>query len=82
MRILRVRAEAARTVLHAVGAVEIVGGHNRYAAALSLKWKSVVCNIVSFDDLHAQLAEIDENLVRANLTSARELTAIRNRKAI
>jgi hypothetical protein len=34
------------------------------------------------DALHAELAEIDENLIRANLTPAQEAQAIDRRKAI
>lgn len=37
---------------------------------------------VDLDDLHADLAEIDENLIRCNLTSARKATAVTRRKAI
>ena len=38
--------------------------------------------MVDLDDLHAELAEIDENLMRAELTQAQEAAAISRRKAI
>lgn len=63
-------------------AYRIVVGHHRYRAACDLKWPKVRCEIVEMDDLHAELAEIDENLIRANLSPAQEAQAIARRKAI
>ena len=63
-------------------AYEIVAGHHRYAAALDMKWKAIRCEVVTMDNLKAELAEIDENLIRANLTPAQEASAIARRKSI
>lgn len=63
-------------------AYEIVTGHHRYAAALELKWHEIECAIWEGGDLEAELAEIDENLVRANLTPAQEAAAVSRRKEI
>ena len=63
-------------------AFEIVAGHHRYAAALELKWRKVRCEVITLDDLKSELAEIDENLIRSNLTPAQEAQAVARRKAI
>ena len=63
-------------------AYQIVTGHHRYAAALQLKWQEIKCEIWEGGDLEAELAEIDENLVRANLTPSQEAAAIMRRKQI
>lgn len=61
---------------------EIIAGNHRYKAAVNLGWLDIACQVVDVDDLHAELAEIDENLIRANLTPAQEASAIARRKAI
>lgn len=75
-----------RTVRHRgttpFDAYEIVSGHHRYAAALQLKWRTIRCDVVTLEGLKAELAEIDENLVRANYTPAQESAAIVRRKVI
>jgi ParB-like chromosome segregation protein Spo0J len=51
----------------------LIAGRHRYEAAKKLKWESVPALIlegITADD--AELAEIDENLIRANLTPAEE----------
>ncbi len=40
------------------------------------------CFRIETDDLHAELAEIDENLIRCNLTPAQEASAVFRRKFI
>jgi len=47
-------------------AFDIVSGHHRYEAVRSLKWTTVPCRVLDLDDLHAELAEIDENLMRSD----------------
>jgi ParB family chromosome partitioning protein len=42
----------------------------------------VRANHLDLDGLHAELAEIDENLIRSDLTPAQEASAIFRRKAI
>ena len=63
-------------------AFDIVAGRHRYKAACALSWQTVPCIVIDLDDLHAELAEIDENLMRAGLTRAQEAAAISRRKAI
>lgn len=57
-------------------------GRHRLEAARRLGWQEIDCIYVDFDDLHAELAEIDENLIRCNLTPAQEAAAVSRRKAI
>lgn len=63
-------------------AFAIIAGHHRYEAARALGWETIPAQIVDLDDLHAELAEIDENLVRSSLTPAQEASAIFRRKQI
>ena len=63
-------------------AFNIVAGHHRYDAVCSLKRETITCIVIELDDLHAELAEIDENLMRAELSPAQEASAIFRRKAI
>lgn len=62
---------------------EIVAGGHRYEAASSLGWETISCKLVeNMDDLKVELAEIDENLIRANLSKAQEALAVHRRKEI
>ena len=65
-----------------IDAFDIVAGNHRYQAALKLKWSEIDCIVLEMDDLHAELAEIDENLIRCPLTPAQEAAAIFRRKQI
>lgn len=48
----------------------LVAGAHRLEAATRLGWTTVQCRVVFIDDSAARLMEIDENLVRAELTPA------------
>jgi ParB/RepB/Spo0J family partition protein len=62
---------------------EIVAGCHRYEAVSSLGWETVACKVIEgMDDLLIELSEIDENLIRANLSKAQEAVAIHRRKEI
>ena len=50
----------------------LIAGLHRLEAAKLLGWTEIECTVSSMDGLQAELAEIDENFVRANL-SHREL---------
>lgn len=63
-------------------AFDIIAGHHRYEALISLKADTIKCIVMECDNLHAELAEIDENLIRTSLTPAQEAEAIFRRKAI
>ena len=52
----------------------------RYAPALNLPTERY--DVKVSDELKSELAEIDENLIRANLTPAQEASATARRKAI
>jgi N6-adenosine-specific RNA methylase IME4 len=61
----------------------LIAGRHRFEAARKLKWTSIRCTV--FDDMDAtaaELAEIDENLIRADLTPAERAAHQAARKAI
>jgi hypothetical protein len=45
----------------------LVAGYHRLSACKMLGWDEIEVNIVGLDTLHAELAEIDENLIRNEL---------------
>jgi len=61
---------------------EVVAGSHRLQAVDSLGWHEVPCLVVADDDLHAELAMIDENLCRAELSPAERGAQTARRKAI
>jgi sRNA-binding carbon storage regulator CsrA len=62
---------------------EIVAGNHRYEAVTSLGRDEIECRIVEdMDELKVELAEIDENLIRSNLSKAQEAIAVHRRKEI
>lgn len=61
---------------------EIRGGGHRHAAFAFLGLETIPAFIRNDDDLRAELAEIDENLVRNELSAAARDLAILRRKAI
>jgi ParB-like chromosome segregation protein Spo0J len=60
----------------------LVTGANRLAACKSLGWTEIAGFVVSYDTLLCDLAEIDENLCRAELTPAQRAEATAKRKVI
>ena len=61
---------------------EVIAGAHRLRAARKLGLEAVPCSLVEDDDLHAELAMIDENLCRAELTPADRASQTARRKAI
>lgn len=61
---------------------EVVAGSHRLAACQSLGLVNIDCIVVEDDDLHAELAMIDENLVRAELSASERAAQTARRKAI
>ena len=53
-----------------VETLELVAGLHRLEAARKLGWEDIDCIFVGLDDLDRQLWEIDENLMRADLSPA------------
>jgi ParB family transcriptional regulator, chromosome partitioning protein len=65
------------------GGYWLVAGLHRFEAAKTLKWKEIKCSVFDDMDTHqAELAEIDENLIRADLTPAEEAAHIGKRKEL
>lgn len=61
---------------------EVIAGAHRLAACKSLGLVEVPCEVVCDDDLHAELAMIDENLCRAELSPSDRARQTARRKAI
>ena len=64
------------------GAYVLVSGRHRLEAQKLRGETHIEAYIADLDDLHAELAEIDENLIRCNLSPAQEASAIGRRKTI
>lgn len=64
------------------GRWEVSAGSHRLAACEMLGLADIECNIVSDDDLHAELSMIDENLCRNELSPAERASQTARRKAI
>jgi hypothetical protein len=60
----------------------LVAGRHRLAACESLEWEEIDVSIAQLDQLHAELAEIDENLVRSELNWTDRDKQFRRRKEI
>lgn len=63
-------------------AYEVTAGAHRLRAARKLEMETVPCIVVTDDDLHAELAMIDENLMRAELSPVERAGQTARRKAI
>lgn len=61
---------------------EVIAGNHRLQACLSLGLDEVACVVVDDDDLRAELATIDENLCRAELSPAERAKQTARRKDI
>ena len=60
----------------------LIAGLHRLEAAKLLGWAEIECTVSPLDELHAELAEIDENYVRANLTPLQAGRLLLRRKEI
>lgn len=61
---------------------EVIAGAHRLEAHKRLGLAEVTCVVVTDDDLHAELAMIDENLCRSELTPADRAKSMARRRAI
>lgn len=62
---------------------EIIAGRHRFEAAQQLGMETMPCRVAEFNDLHAELAMLDENLRRAGYNSpAATAQAVARRKEI
>jgi hypothetical protein len=61
----------------------LIYGRHRYEAAVRLKWQAIRCEIwEGLEAVQAELMEIDENLIRANLSPAEEALHYGRRKEL
>ena len=60
----------------------LVAGLHRLEAAKLLGWKEVECTVCELDSLHAELAEIDENVIRTGLSDLELSDLLARRKKI
>ena len=60
----------------------LIAGLHRMEAAKLLGWSEIECTVCELDELHAELAEIDENYIRANLTPLETSRLLFRRKEI
>jgi DNA modification methylase len=60
----------------------LIAGRNRIEACKSLGWDSIPALVVKLDRLHAELAEIDENLIRNELSVLERAESLARRKEI
>ena len=79
---LRVRAAQRHVDGRLTDAYEVIAGAHRLTAAMKLGLADVPCVVVDDDDLHAELAMIDENLCRAELSPAERAKQTARRKTI
>ena len=64
------------------GTLDLVAGAHRLAAAKKLGWREIECIRVTLGELNRELWEIDENLIRAELTELERAEHLRRRKEI
>lgn len=83
-------ASVARSMLQ-VGQLQPIGlnedyrliwGRTRLEACRANGWKTIDAVVLDVDEMHAELAEIDENIERSNLSAYEEGLALARRKAI
>lgn len=60
----------------------LVAGLHRLEAAKLLGWTEIECNVCGLDELHAELAEIDENVIRTGLSDLELSELLARRKRI
>lgn len=60
----------------------LVAGHHRLEAARRLGWATIPARVAPLDALRAELAEIDENLIRQELTALEEAEHLQRRVEI
>jgi ParB family chromosome partitioning protein len=60
----------------------LVAGGRRLGAARQLGWEEIAVTLVDLDELSTELAEIDENLIRDELTALERAEALKRRKEI
>jgi len=64
------------------GTFRLIAGAHRYSAAYTLGWTEIEARVREADDLEAELLEIDENLMRRELSELDRATFLARRKEI
>lgn len=64
------------------GNYTLIAGLHRLEAAKLLDWSEIECTVCDIDNIRAELAEIDENMIRRNLTSAEQGRLLARRKKL
>ena len=60
----------------------LIAGYHRLSACKSLEWSDIDVTVVELDQLHAELAEIDDKLRRSELTDLQRSLHLARRKEI
>ncbi|WP_430349986.1 ParB N-terminal domain-containing protein [Thermoanaerobacterium thermosaccharolyticum] len=61
---------------------ELVSGLHRLETAKMLGWSEIECITISCNDIDRELAEIDKNLIRAELTVLERAEHLKRRKEL
>jgi hypothetical protein len=64
------------------GQVHLVAGYHRLEAAKRLGWEKIPCIVVTMEEMDRDLWEIDENLCRAELSTAEKREHVNRREAL
>lgn len=64
------------------GSYTLIAGLHRLEAAKLLDWSEIECTVCDIDNIRAELAEIDENMIRRNLTSTEQGRLLARRKKL
>lgn len=60
----------------------LAAGQRRLLACQALGWRNISATVVNTGPAHAELAEIDENLMRQELTALERMESLKQRKAV
>lgn len=61
---------------------KLIFGRHRFEACKRLGWPRIPARVLDLDDVRVQMAEIDENLMRSNLSASEEAAAVVKRKRL
>lgn len=64
------------------GLFVLIAGWHRMQAVESLGHRCIACHVIGADDIEAELAEIDENLIRSELTELERAECLARRKQL